>query len=139
MGMEFGFAAVPFERDGKLLDLFKPTREPWLEPKDDVVLLNTEGEDTLSIGYLGLNWNGVRAMNEMTQGFFLELCEGSENGRYVLLGPRRQHLARLRDILPGLPEEVQWQREFKKRLQCFLDNADTCLNQHGNRAAVLIY
>ncbi len=138
MGMEFGFAAVPFEKDGYLHELFKD--EPDVDdPKDGVVLLDTEGEDDLSIGHLGLNWPGVSAMNEMTQNVFLELCEGSENGRYVLLEPRRQHLAHLREILPNLPEELRWQKELKKRLRCLLDNADACIKQHGKRAAMLVY
>ncbi|MBP6855913.1 MAG: hypothetical protein KBC26_03025 [Candidatus Pacebacteria bacterium] len=136
--MEFGFAVVPFGKDGYMHELFKD--EPDVDdPKEGVVLLDTNGEDDLSIGYLGLNISGVRAMNKMTRGAFLELCEGSENQRYILLEPRKQHLARLREMLPNLPEDIGWQKELKKRLTCLLDNADVCLTTHGIRAAMLIY
>ncbi|PIR89629.1 MAG: hypothetical protein COU07_01930 [Candidatus Harrisonbacteria bacterium CG10_big_fil_rev_8_21_14_0_10_40_38] len=136
--MKFGFAAVPFKQDGYMHELFKD--EPGVDdPKEGVVLLDTKGEDDLSIGYLGFNIYGVRAMNEMTQGAFLELCEGDENQRYILLEPRKQHLARLREMLPNLPEDIGWQRELKKRLACLLDNTDAYLAEHGARAVMLIY
>lgn len=138
MGMEFSFAAVPFKQDGDMDELFKD--EPDMDdPKEGVVLLDTRGEEYLSIGYLGLNFSGVRAMNKMTQGVFLELCEGYENQRYILLEPRKQHLARLREMLPQLPEGIEWQKELKKRLTCLLDNADAYLAEYGARAAMLIY
>ena len=138
MSMEFGFAVVPFKQDGHMHELFKDKPDVD-DPKEGVVILSTKGENDLSIGYLGLNISGVRAMNEMTQGAFLELCDGNENQRYIFLEPRKQLLARLREMLPNLPEDIGWQGELKKRLTCLLDNADACLNKHGARAVMLIY
>ena len=138
MSMEFGFADVPFKQDGYMHELFKDETDVG-DPKEGVVLLDTKGEDGLSIDYLVLNISGVRAMNEMTQGVFLELCEGDENQRYILLEPRKQYLARLREMLPNLPEDIGWQRELKKRLACLLDNTDAYLAEHRARAAMLIY
>ena len=140
MGMEFGFAAVPFGKDGYINELFKDEDEPDVNNrKEDVVFLDTKGEDGFSIGCLGLNISGVREMNEMTKGAFLELCEGDENQRYILLEPRKQHLARLCEMLSNLPEDIGWQKGLKKLLACLLDNANACLTEHGARAAMRIY
>ena len=140
MSMEFDFAVVPltFKRDGYMSELYK--EEPDEDDlKEGVVLLDMRGEDDLSSGLLGFNIAGVRAMNEMTQGAFLELCEGDENQRYILLEPRKQHLARLREMLPNLPSDTWSQRELQKRLACLLNNADACLAEYGAQAAMLIY
>lgn len=137
MSMEFGFAIVPFKQDGYLSELFEDESDMEVL-REGVVFLGTKGADDLSIGYLGFNILGVRVMNEMTQGAFLELCKGSENQRYILLEPCKKHLVRLREMLPSLPEDIGWQRELKKRLACLLDNADTYLAD-STQVAMLIY
>lgn len=133
MSMEFGFAAVPFSKDGYLDELFKDDK-----PREGVIFLETKGA-SLPLGYLGINIAGVDEVNEMTQGAFFELCDSDENQRYILLEPRRQNLARLCEMLPNLPEDTGWQREFKGWLACLLDNADAYLVQYGEQAALLIY
>ena len=138
MSMEFRFATVPFKHDGYIGELFN--KDPDADfPKEGVTVLDTRGEDDLSIRYLGFNIPGGLAMNEMTQGAFLELCGGRASGRYILLVPRKQHLARLREMLPNLPSDTWSQRELQKRLACLLNNADACLAEYGAQAAMLIY
>lgn len=68
MGIEFGFAVVPFERAGYLMDLY--TEKGGDALKKGVIRLKTKGEEKLT-PYLGFNWASFRAVNEITEGVFI--------------------------------------------------------------------
>lgn len=137
MSMEFMFAVVPFERDGYLHELHNevPNLGDFTEHlKEGAQVLKTEGEESIPspLG-LSLNINGVDNVNHETEGAFLELTDGDENQRYILLARRREALDRLRATISTMGTEFR-----RKFLEVFVRNADTALERYGNRAAIII-
>ncbi|HEU0050674.1 MAG TPA: hypothetical protein VFQ60_01305 [Patescibacteria group bacterium] len=124
MRKEFGFAVVPFERDGYIHELISVK----------YLALKTEGEKSIPSPYgLSLNTNGIRNVNCGTKGAFLELVAG-DGERFILLARRQTLLDRLRVSIPKL--RTGFRRKF---LEVFVRNADAAIKQYGDKAALLIY
>jgi hypothetical protein len=135
--MEFMFAVVPFGRDGYLHELHGevPNLGDFTKHlRDGVQVLKTEGEESIPspLG-LSLNINGVDNVNRETEGAFLELTDGYENQRYILLAQRRDVLDRLRVAIAKMGTEFRC-----KFLEVFVRNADAALEQYDDRAAIII-
>jgi len=100
MSFQFSFARVPFNQDGDWHKFIRPDDE------DDELIEGVErfkwddqGNDCLSLGGIGF---GVA--NQVTNGLFREFLEGGpltwdSNGRYILLKPRAELFARLKEQL----------------------------------------
>jgi hypothetical protein len=80
-----------------------------------------------------LNVDGVDNVDRESTGAFLDLLDSDENYRYVLLAHRREALERLRAAIPNMGTEFR-----RKFLEVLVHNADAALEQHGNRAAIII-
>lgn len=136
MGMEFQFAAVPFEHDGGMEDIYEshPERGEFARPKEGVQEIPTIGEESIpsSLG-LSLNINGIQNVNNETGGAFFELTDGDFNQRYVLLAPRRKALERIRAAIPKMSTEFR-----RKFTEVLVQNAESALEQYGNKAALII-
>lgn len=137
MSMEFMFAVIPFERDGRLEELHNEVPEfgDFAEHlKDGVRVLETEDEKAIPspLG-LSLNWSSIDSINRETGEVFLEFTVGDMNGRYILLGSRREALDRLRAAVSKMGTEFR-----RKFLEVFVRNADAALERYGNRAAIII-
>ena len=129
MVMGFRLAVVPFSKDGQMHDLYIENTD---DLKDGVIFLeNIQVEEEV---LLRLNSAGVSAVNAETNGAFLELTDGRGNHRYVLLEPRHQVLDRLVASIPDIGFE-----HGRKFLKALVQNDEAALEEHGSRAALVIY
>lgn len=131
MGMEFAFAAVPYTEDGDIDNIFALDDEP----RDGVIILPTHNENEVpGKGGLGLNVSNIASLDDETNGAFLDFTDGTMNQRYVLISPRRGDLARLRQSVGAATGPIR-----PKFLEIFVENAEAALQQHGDRAALIIF
>ena len=130
MSIEFGWAVVPFDEEGHILDLYNEDDTP----KEGVILLESG-----KIDYPGFNNRGFAEANQLVQGTLADLCDGDANQRYVLLANRREQLAKLEEALAILNQPQTADSRAINCLNWLVGNTRRILDEYGSQAALLIY
>ena len=126
--MQISFAVVPFDHDGMFAELMQHGK-----PKDGVRIICVDPRGLLK----GFDAN---VLDTATGGKFLELCGGNGMGsqRFLLLKPRREQIEHLWGMLREFPRDSEKLLELSEKLTSILRSAKNCLDEHGDRAAMLI-
>lgn len=139
MSVEFAFAVVPFGRDGSIFDLSTdvPVGGDFTKHlRAGVVWLGVKREDEIPLPLgLGLNMAAMQRVNEHSNFALSELLNDSGgNQSYILLHSRRSSLERLRQSAHAMPNVA-----LRTFVEIFVENAESALSEHGEKAALIIF